>query len=757
VLTVAAVVPGRTAAPKLTRSARANSAQLKWTGPESDGGAPCTAYELRLFDLLAAADELLSSLIVYRGEMASCTVENLAPGRRYGVQVRAVNRMGAAVDWSDMFEFVSGAGAPDPPLAPNLTVLKSSMSQQSLLITWQEPCGNGAACNDYRLEWAAEKKRNSDESSIIQFVQLYTGAQTRYELRGGGFLAAQRYLFRVQAANGHGSSAFSACADFLTPAAVPGVCVNVRAESRSTHSVTLTWRQPPSNGSPILLYNVDFSESGTTGNNFITVPGTGEDCVEHCVDGLTPDSGYRVRVQAVNAVGAGQFSLPVKIRTKCLPPPAPATLECTAASYNSIKLKWSAVSSASSEFETNTLNPLVYVLEMKPVVSAASVVVENEHDDDDDEAVVDDNHNEKDSDLFTLIYKGPLTSYKASKLAESSEYLFRVAAVNEAGQGDWCEPCGGGRFATTTAPPVIHKAPFVTELTTSSCVVEWSAAKLAINPGDRDTVEYALQLAVVSGGGGEFKEVYRGELCSHRLAHLEPNTEYTVRVCATRLCYRDEVVSQRLVSPLSPNLTFSTLRVHHHHHHHHNQKQPVVVTVSSKREVSLDKTKSAKTEVKSSFFGRLVSTLSFSSNLDKKINENKKPVSRATQQLVVSNKRGGVRGMQHQPDHSNQKTAAAAAAAATTAVASSVVSNSTTSAQLSESGQQRASLRQQQRVTSDQWWALGLICVLIAIAFLIAYACMLFYDLSLVVGVSDESAASSSLSHFQQQPHQPEL
>lgn len=47
----------------------------------------------------------------------------------------------------------------------------------------------------------------------------------------------------------------------------------------------------------------------------------------------------RLRVRAVNGVGAGPFSLPLKASTLPLPP-SPPVLSCTNVGHNHLKLKW---------------------------------------------------------------------------------------------------------------------------------------------------------------------------------------------------------------------------------------------------------------------------------------------------------------------------------------------------------------------------------------------------------------------------------
>ena len=47
----------------------------------------------------------------------------------------------------------------------------------------------------------------------------------------------------------------------------------------------------------------------------------------------------RVRIQAVNGIGVGAFSPPVKFPTRALPP-HPPQLECNGYGPNSLKLRW---------------------------------------------------------------------------------------------------------------------------------------------------------------------------------------------------------------------------------------------------------------------------------------------------------------------------------------------------------------------------------------------------------------------------------
>lgn len=63
----------------------------------------------------------------------------------------------------------------------------------------------------------------------------------------------------------------------------------------------------------------------------------------------------RIRVQAVNSVGAGPFSSVLKATTPALPP-SPPHLECANVGHNFLKLKWG---------DGKNLDFIQYTLEME--------------------------------------------------------------------------------------------------------------------------------------------------------------------------------------------------------------------------------------------------------------------------------------------------------------------------------------------------------------------------------------------------------
>lgn len=67
----------------------------------------------------------------------------------------------------------------------------------------------------------------------------------------------------------------------------------------------------------------------------------------------------RIRIQAINEIGAGPFSQFIKAKTRPLPP-LPPRLECAAAGPQSLKLKW-----GDSNAKMHAAEDTVYTLQLE--------------------------------------------------------------------------------------------------------------------------------------------------------------------------------------------------------------------------------------------------------------------------------------------------------------------------------------------------------------------------------------------------------
>jgi hypothetical protein len=83
----------------------------------------------------------------------------------------------------------------------------------------------------------------------------------------------------------------------------PGSPVNVFAYSASTHTITVSWQYPTSDGGSPILYYV--ASATANGKNVCTTPSTFNTC---SIGSLPGSRFYKVRVRAVNGRGRGPIA-----------------------------------------------------------------------------------------------------------------------------------------------------------------------------------------------------------------------------------------------------------------------------------------------------------------------------------------------------------------------------------------------------------------------------------------------------------------
>uniref|UniRef100_A0A4W3IXY5 Fibronectin type-III domain-containing protein n=1 Tax=Callorhinchus milii TaxID=7868 RepID=A0A4W3IXY5_CALMI len=270
-----------------------------------------------------------------------------------------------------------------------------------------------------------------------------------------------------QASNQAGVGPYSGLLSHTTPPCVPAAVSNLvvlgcehpdPSLAPTTTCLALSWDEPDHNGSQILSYSLALEDSQVPLGNVTS----------YLLQDLLPDTAYRLRIQAVNAVGAGPFSQTVRTRTRPLPP-TPPRLECAALGPQSLKLKWGDSSNTKAiAADTET----TYLLQA-----------------------------EDKNGRFLSIYRGPSHTYKVQRLTESTCYSFRIQAGNQAGDGAFSPVF---TFSTSKSLPPTSKAPRVSQLDGSSCEVSWES----LPPMRGDPISYVLQVTV--GRELEYKQVGPG-------------------------------------------------------------------------------------------------------------------------------------------------------------------------------------------------------------------------------------------------------
>nr|XP_057935077.1 fibronectin type-III domain-containing protein 3A isoform X2 [Doryrhamphus excisus]XP_057935078.1 fibronectin type-III domain-containing protein 3A isoform X2 [Doryrhamphus excisus]XP_057935079.1 fibronectin type-III domain-containing protein 3A isoform X2 [Doryrhamphus excisus]XP_057935080.1 fibronectin type-III domain-containing protein 3A isoform X2 [Doryrhamphus excisus] len=507
------VPPGPCQPPRLVGKPKAREVQLRWGPPQVDGGSPVSCYSVELSGPLPE-----ESREVYQGPELDCFVGGLMPGRTYGFRLKAGNKAGFG-PFSERYEVTTGPGAPEQCKVPSTTC----RSPSCVVVSWEAPPCNGAPVSEFRLEWGA-----AEGSMQVG----YSGPALSYEMKG--LLPATNYFCRVQAVNVAGVGPFSEALLCQTPCSVPAAVSSISAMRESelmerqtpddaedddkedeegdcarpeplyspSTCVGICWDPPCDHGSEITSYLIDLGERQP-----ILVGRVSQHIIQH----LQPDTSYRIRIQALNSLGAGPFSHTFKLKTKPLPP-QPPRLECTAFSHQTLRLKW-----GDGPAKAATSDALQYQLQM-----------------------------EDKSGRFLSLYKGTCHTHKVQRLIESTSYAFRIQAFNEAGEGPFSSVY---TFTTPRSPPAPLKAPKVERLDDNSCEVTWET----LAPMKGDPIIYALQSMM---GNSEFKQAYKGSAASFTVPHLHANSDYRFRVCAIRQCQD----APELSGPYSPTVTLPLQR-----------------------------------------------------------------------------------------------------------------------------------------------------------------------------------------------------
>lgn len=442
-MTTEATVPSSPSPPFCSNHPGPYAAVLRWDKPDYNGGAPVLEYELELDDVMSKTKK-----IVYKGKELYCVVKDLLPGELYTVQLRALNRIGAG-SWSESFSFNAGAAPPSVPT--NLDVTPRTPTH--LTIGWHEPNANGASITEYRLESSTQSPEinsptettTSTTTATSTFNIVYQGLQSTAEIRN--LQPFTTYYFRVCAFNVSGQSPFSTVLTVKTTAAPPNIPIIDSYKVTSTDLILL-WKATESNGSPIQYYNIDLGDR---------VYRTETSETEYSIKGLTPETNYKVKIQAVNEIGCGGYSSSLKLTTLPLPP-RPPKLECMGSGHNFLKLKWG---------DKKNIDFTRYYLEM---------------------------YNSR-SKEFTNVYSGTSYTYKINKLQEQTTYTFRICAeTDNAGFGDFSDEF---LFSTCPAQPNSIKAPRIVQdggatvgVTTSTATTSTSSSGSSCSSGSSD------------GGGG---------------------------------------------------------------------------------------------------------------------------------------------------------------------------------------------------------------------------------------------------------------
>jgi len=413
------------------------SATLTWALPSSDGGSSILDYVVQ-----SSRDGVTTWQTFNDGLSTTRTavVTGLTNGTTYSFRVAATTAAG------------QGAWAVSTPVTPAalptaaLNVVATAGDSQAIL-TWAAPTSTGGASI---VDYAVQK--SSDGGTT--WADVTDGVSTANTATVTGLVNGTAYVFHVAALNGAGTGPYSVASAAITPRVLPSAPLNLQAEAGDGLAI-LTWTAPASAGSaPVLDYLVQ--SSGDNGVTWTTVNDGTSTATTATVAGLTNGAGYLFRVAAVSAAGQGSWATVSNGVTPVGLPSVPTNVAAAVANGQAV-LTWS------SPTNTGGLAIVDYVIQSSSNGGATWITL---------------------NDDVTGV-----TGLTVPNLTNGIAYIFRVAAVNS---------FGAGEFSDATAPQTSLAAPqaitnLIAVASARSVTLTWNAPA---SDGGRPVIDYAIDYHV---------------------------------------------------------------------------------------------------------------------------------------------------------------------------------------------------------------------------------------------------------------------
>jgi titin len=317
-------------------------------------------------------------------------------------------------------------------------------------LNWNPPASNGgSAITDFLIQYSTNE--GSSWTAFNDGVAAVTSTKVT------GLTNGTPYVFRVAAVNDAGVSAWSTASLATAPKAVPGAPASVVGVP-ADRKVSLSWTAPAIKGKPpITDYIIQSSaDNGRTWTAFSDGVST---ATAATITGLANGTPYLFRLAAVNALGASDWastSASITPRTVASVP----TLLTGVPGNGQVSLAWAAPASDGGAAITD------YLIQVST------------------------NKGAKWSTLKDAVNVTPTAT--VTGLSNGTAYVFRVAAINSAGNGSWSAVSALVTPRTTpSAPTAVFGVPGNGQVT-----LNWKAPT---SNGGASVSDYLIQFSADAG------------------------------------------------------------------------------------------------------------------------------------------------------------------------------------------------------------------------------------------------------------------
>uniref|UniRef100_A0A158P9A7 Fibronectin type III domain protein n=1 Tax=Angiostrongylus cantonensis TaxID=6313 RepID=A0A158P9A7_ANGCA len=269
-------------------------------------------------------------------DLPSSSIEHIfdsSPNTRWQVRMRTENDAGAS-RWSNELELTTAEGAPGQ--VTDLTGTPTGPT--SIDLTWRPPTDANGVITGYTLVYNLKSIGECGPRSSTP-IQKHVRSENQVL---DGLLPDSTYEVHVIAhtsLSGPQSKVVTVTTEESPPTGPP---TNVRVGSVTSTRADVTWSQPNCelrNGK-ITGYQYELESLGPWGENL-----TSHQSSERLtLNDLVPYNEYRIRVQAINAVGEGPFSEWSRFTTHPAAPPTPSDLQEESAFPHAVEISFAAPS-----------------------------------------------------------------------------------------------------------------------------------------------------------------------------------------------------------------------------------------------------------------------------------------------------------------------------------------------------------------------------------------------------------------------------